>query len=130
MDKPENLEEYARITTWHIEQYAYLLNRLKSIQEGDHTLLDNSMVMFTSDLRDGNRHAPRNLPILLGGRGGGKIKSGQNLAFTKETPLCCMRLILNSDNLVTALLLCRTSWHKIDLVTVFIIFMRWSDWRK
>jgi len=94
MDKPENLEEYARITTWHIEQYAYLLNRLKSIQEGDHTLLDNSMVMFTSDLRDGNRHAPRNLPILLGGRGGGKIKSGQNLAFTKETPLANLYLTM------------------------------------
>lgn len=94
MDKPENLEEYARITTWHIEQYAYLLNRLKSIQEGDHTLLDNSMVMFTSDLRDGNRHAPRNLPILLGGRGGGKIKSGQNLAFAKETPLANLYLTM------------------------------------
>jgi len=87
MDKPEFLEEYTRITQWHIEQYAYFLNKLKSIKEGDKTLLDNSMVMFASDLRDGNRHSPRNLPIILAGQGGGKIKTGQNLIFQKETPL-------------------------------------------
>jgi len=87
MDKEETLEEYIRITAWHIEQYAYFLNKLKSIKEGDKTLLDNSMVMFTSDLRDGNRHSPRNLPIILAGKGGGKIKTGQNLIFEKETPL-------------------------------------------
>lgn len=87
MDKPEMLEEYLRITQWHVEQYAYFLNKLKSIREGDKTLLDNSMVLFTSDLRDGNRHSPRNLPIILAGKGGGKIKTGQNLIFEKETPL-------------------------------------------
>jgi hypothetical protein len=87
MDKPETLEEYIRITAWHIEQYAYFLDKLKSIKEGDKTLLDNSMVMFSSDLRDGNRHSPRNLPILLGGKGGGKIKTGQNIIYEKDTPL-------------------------------------------
>lgn len=87
MEKPETLEEYVRITQWHVEQYAYFINKLKSIKEGDKTLLDNSMIMFSSDLRDGNRHSPRNLPILLAGKGGGKIKSGQNLIFEKETPL-------------------------------------------
>ncbi len=76
-----------RITAWHIEQYAYFLQKLKSIKEGDKTLLDNSMVLFTSDLRDGNRHSPKNLPIILAGKGGGKIKTGQNLIFEKETPL-------------------------------------------
>lgn len=87
MNKPEALDQYARIAAWHVEQYAYFLDRLKSIKEGDKTLLDNSMVLFTSDLRDGNRHSPKNLPVILGGRGGGKIKTGQNLIFDKETPL-------------------------------------------
>jgi hypothetical protein len=45
------------------------------------------MVMFTSDLRDGNRHSPRDLPIIIAGNGGGKLKTGQNLIFEKETPL-------------------------------------------
>ncbi|MBD3628609.1 DUF1552 domain-containing protein [Cyclobacterium sp.] len=87
MNHPEKMEQYDRITKWHLEQYAYFLNKLKSIKEGNGTLLDNSLVMFASGLRDGNRHSPRDLPIIVGGRGGGKIKSGQNLIFEENTPL-------------------------------------------
>lgn len=94
MDKPELLDQYAKIAAWHVAQWGYFLQRLKSIKEADHTLLDNSMVVFTSDLRDGNRHAPRNLPILFAGRGGGKIKQGQNLAYAKETPLANLYLTM------------------------------------
>lgn len=94
MDKPETLEEYTRITAWHIEQYAYFLGRLNSIREGDKTLLENSMVVFASDLRDGNRHSPKNLPIILGGQGGGKIKTGQNIIYEKETPLANLYLTM------------------------------------
>jgi hypothetical protein len=94
MDKAETLEEYIRITQWHTEQYAYFLNKLKSIKEGDKTLLDNSMVVFASDLRDGNRHSPRNLPIILAGKGGGKIKTGQNLIYQKDTPLANLYLTM------------------------------------
>jgi hypothetical protein len=100
MDKPETLDEYSRITAWHIEQYGYFLNKLKSIKEGDKTLLDNSMVLFTSDLRDGNRHSPRNLPIVLGGRGGGKLKTGQHLIYEKDTPLANLYMtMLESMNI-------------------------------
>ncbi len=94
MNKEDALEEYIRITMWHVEQYAYFLNRLKSIKEGDKTLLDNSMILFTSDLRDGNRHSPRDLPIVLAGKGGGKIKTGQNLIFDTETPLANLYLTM------------------------------------
>ena len=94
MNKNETLEEYLRISAWHIEQYAYLLGRLRGIKEGDGTLLDNSMIMFTSDLRDGNRHAPSNLPIVLAGKGGGKLKTGQNIIFKKETNLANLYLTM------------------------------------
>ncbi len=89
---PKNMEQYATINTWHMEQYAYFLERLKSIKEGDNTLLDNSMVMMGSGLRDGNRHSPRNLPIVLAGKGGGKIKTGKNLLYKEETPLANLYL--------------------------------------
>jgi hypothetical protein len=88
----DQLEQYRIINEWHVEQYGYFLNKLKSIPEGDGNLLDNSMVMFCSGLRDGNAHSPYNLPILLGGRGGGKIKTGQNLEFEKQTPLANLYL--------------------------------------
>ena len=75
-DEPEKIESYKKITRWHVEQFTYLLTKLKGIQEGERTLLDNSMIMCGSSLSDGNKHDPNNLPILLGGRGGGRIRSG------------------------------------------------------
>ncbi|WP_375582986.1 DUF1552 domain-containing protein [Cyclobacterium xiamenense] len=87
MNHPEKLEQYDRITRWHLEQYAYFLDKLKSIKEGNGTLLDNSLIMFASGLRDGNRHSPRDLPIIVGGHGGKRINSGQNLIYEENTPL-------------------------------------------
>ena len=81
------MEQYFRIGRWHMEQYAYFLERLNAIKEGDHTLLDNSMIMFGSGLRDGMRHSPFNLPILVGGSGGGKLKTGENIQYADRTPL-------------------------------------------
>lgn len=87
-NKEEKLAEYARINRWHVEQLAYLLGRIQSVQEGDKTLLDNSMILFASGFRDGNRHDPHNLPLVLAGRGGGTISPGRHLVYEKNTPLC------------------------------------------
>jgi hypothetical protein len=86
--KAEKLEQYARINTWHTQQFAYFLERMGSIQEGERSLLDNSMILFGSSLRDGNSHQPDNLPLLLAGRGGGAIKPGRHIAYPAKTPLC------------------------------------------
>jgi hypothetical protein len=94
MNNPHKMEEYAKINIWHIEQYAYFLQKLKSIREGDSNLLDNSMITFASGLRDGNRHSPYNLPIVVAGSGGGKLKTGQNLIFEKNTPLANLFLTM------------------------------------
>jgi hypothetical protein len=82
------ITSYKIITRWHVEQFVYLLTRLRSIQEGERTLLDNSMIMCGSSLSDGDRHDPNNLPILLGGKGGGRIASGRHIASPSDTPLC------------------------------------------
>ena len=81
------MTQYQLINEWHIGQFAYLLNRLKSMQEGESTVLDNSMVLFASALCDGNRHDPHKLPLVLGGRGGGRIESGQHLVYSEDSPL-------------------------------------------
>jgi hypothetical protein len=87
-NQKDKIEPYARINQWHCEQLAYFLDKLKAIKEGDKTLLDNSMILFGSSFSDGNRHDPNNLPILLAGHAGGKIKSGRHIPCKKDTPLC------------------------------------------
>lgn len=82
------MEQYRRINVWHLEQYAYLLNRLRSIREGEGTLLDSCLVLFGSGMRDGNAHSPKNLPLVLAGRGGGSVAAGRHLVYPKGTPLC------------------------------------------
>jgi hypothetical protein len=86
--KEEKIAQYRKIVLWHTEQYAYLLNKLAIIPEGDGTLLDNSMIMFGSSMSDGNRHDPNNLPIVVAGSGAGAFKTGQHVASAKNTPLC------------------------------------------
>jgi hypothetical protein len=80
-------EQYRRINVWHYEQFAYLLERMKGIREGEGTLLDNSMLLLGAGMHDGNAHDPHRLPIVLAGRGGGTIASGRALAYEKNTPL-------------------------------------------
>lgn len=87
-DKSEKFEPYTKINRWHNEQLAYLMDKLAAIKEGERTLLDNSMVLFGSSMSDGNRHDPANLPVILAGRGGGKLKPGRHIASPKGTPLC------------------------------------------
>lgn len=83
----DKLRQYEIITRWHVQQLAYLLNKLRSMKEGESNVLENSMVLFGSALSDGDRHDPHNLPLLLAGRGGGRIASGQHLQYTPDTPL-------------------------------------------
>ena len=85
---PKQLEQYRLINTWHMQQYAYMLGRMKAIDEGGKSLLSNSMVLCGSALRDGNQHEPRNVPTVLAGQGGGTVKTGRHLEFEKDTPLC------------------------------------------
>ena len=67
------------IDTWELAQFAYLLDRLRSVPEGQSNLLENSLVLFASEMEDGNSHAQTNLPVLLAGSAGGRIISGQHL---------------------------------------------------
>lgn len=87
-DNPEKLDKLSKINRFHIQQLSYLLQQMKSIREGERTLLDNCMVVYGSGLSDGNRHNHDNLPILLAGSGGGTIQTGRHLRYDLETPVC------------------------------------------
>jgi len=76
---PKQMDQYEKINTWHIEQYAYMLNKMKNIKEGNGTLLDKSMVLIGSGIMDGNKHNARELPIIVGGNANGQIRTGRHL---------------------------------------------------
>jgi hypothetical protein len=84
---PEKLAKIQKIDSFHTAQFAYLLERLKSVDEGESTILDSSMILFGSGLSDGNRHNHENLPLVLAGRAGGTIDTGRHLRYEHETPV-------------------------------------------
>ncbi|MGB7344385.1 MAG: DUF1552 domain-containing protein [Pirellulaceae bacterium] len=81
-------EQIAKINRFHVDRFGYLLERMSSIREGEGTLLDNSMIIYGSGISDGDRHNHDDLPILLAGKAGGKIRTGQHLRYKNGTPLC------------------------------------------
>ncbi len=84
---PEKIRKVREINRFHIAQLAHLLARLKSIPEGEGTLLDHCMIAYGSGNSDGDRHNHDDLPILLAGRGGGTIKTGRHIRLDAETPV-------------------------------------------
>ena len=119
---PDKLKQYHLINRWHVEQYAYLLRRLGAMQEGERTVLDNSMVLFGSALSDGNKHDPHKLPMVLGGRGGGTLATGQHLVYGDDTPLanctcrCWTRSARRWSVSRTAPGRCRACWRRAQLL--------------
>jgi len=82
-------DDLRKVDRFNMERYGYMLERFKSIREGNGTLLDNSMAVFASGMSNGNRHARENLPILLAGRAGGTLKPGRHINYNwkRHTPL-------------------------------------------
>ncbi len=93
---PEKVRKIAAITAFNIAQFAYMVNKMHSLREGDGTLLDNCIMMWGSGLEDGNKHARENLPFIIAGKGGGSINTGRFLPKTKG----------NQGDLLTTLLAC------------------------
>ncbi|MCW5963308.1 MAG: DUF1552 domain-containing protein [Bryobacterales bacterium] len=86
--KPELMEKVRRINEYHAAQFSGWLTKLKSIKEGDSSLLDNCMIMYGAGLSDGNRHTHEDLPTLLAGSGGNHFKTGRRIVCRRETPMC------------------------------------------
>jgi hypothetical protein len=87
--------DWLKVNTFFLEQVAYLARRLDAIQEGARTLLDNSMLMHCSSMMTGN-HDNDQLPVVLLGGGGGKIRGGRVLDYRDkpDRQLCRLHLSL------------------------------------
>ena len=84
---PRKLATLTRISTYHAEQLAYYLERLRATPDGDGSLLDHMVLLFGAGMSDGNSHSPDNLPIVLLGGGAGALAGGRHLRYAPETPL-------------------------------------------
>lgn len=80
-------KQIAQINRVHTGQFAGFLDRLKSIREGEASLLDHCTILYGSAISDGNKHLHENLPILVAGRGGGALATGRHLRVDEGTPL-------------------------------------------
>lgn len=93
-DIPTQREQYEKIINWHTEQLAWFLGKIKALDEGGTSMLDNSMIVFGGSLKDGNRHTEENLPILVAGRGKGTLRPGRRIRAAAKTPFCNLHLAL------------------------------------
>lgn len=82
---PDNDEgsqaDILEINKWYTEQFAYLLGVMDGIQEGDNTLLDNTVVVWVNELGKGNDHSRRDIPFILAGGCQGHFRTGRHIDF-------------------------------------------------
>lgn len=93
-NKPDNIAKIKAISIYHATQLAYLVRKLKSIPEGDGTLLDNTILSYGSCIADPNAHAHENLPTILFGSSAAGDARGKYIAYPKDTPLANLWLTM------------------------------------
>jgi hypothetical protein len=94
----DHSDDYQRVTRYYVSQAAYLAGRLAAMREGETTVLDNSCLMFLSNMWSGSRHDSNKLPLVLVGGLGGTLTTGRVLDYTgrgdDDRKLCSLYLSL------------------------------------
>ena len=90
----EWIDKLVKINRYHVDWFGYFLQKMDSIQDGDGTLLDHSMIVYGSAISDGNQHSHDDLPALLAGGGNGCLKPGRHVIYKPETPMANLYLTL------------------------------------
>jgi len=94
---PVSMDKLARINMYHVQQFAYFLEKLNSTPDGDGTLLDHTLLLYGCGISNSNLHTHDNLPILLAGGVNGRMSGGRHVCVPKDTPLTNLQLsILNA----------------------------------
>ncbi len=88
----EKQAKVQKINLFHMQHFAYFLDHFASVEEGGGKLLDNCLIIYGSGISDGDRHNHDDLPIIMAGKAGGKIKKASHWRFPKDTPLCNLYL--------------------------------------
>jgi len=93
-DDPELIMKKSKIDAYHVSLLGYLAEKMHATLDGDGSLLDQSLLMYGGGMGDGNLHRHADLPCVLLGRLGGRIKTGQHIACAAGTPMTNLLLTL------------------------------------
>ena len=91
-NKSEQLEKFARVNTYQVQQFSLFLEKLRTTPDGDGTLLDNSLLLYGGGLSNGNEHSHINLPLVLAGGAAGRLDGGRHLEYPIDTPMANLLL--------------------------------------
>jgi hypothetical protein len=91
---PEKLAKLAKINAYHVSLFAYLLEQLRTTEDGDGTLLDHATYLLGSGMGNPDIHTHSNLPIVVARGGAGGVKGGHHIKYTEMTPLANLHLTL------------------------------------
>jgi hypothetical protein len=80
------------VQIYHSQVFAKFLDKLKAMPDGEHSVLDNSIIMYGSNMSNSNQHNHNPLPISLFGGGCGRVKGNQHIAMPADTPLANLHL--------------------------------------
>ncbi len=84
---PDKIAKTIKINELHVKTFAYYVEKMKSTQDGDGTLLDHSLLLYGSSISDGNKHSHDDLPLVMVGNANGGVKGGRHVAYAAETPM-------------------------------------------
>ena len=91
---PEKVAKIAKINQFHVSLFAYFLEKLNSIGEGNGTLLDNSLYLYGSGMGNPNIHNHVDLPIVVAGGAAGKVKGGRHIKYADPAPLANLHVTM------------------------------------
>ena len=91
---PEKLAMLAKINQYHVSLFAYFLDRLASVPDGEGSLLDHSLYMYGSGMGNPNVHDHVNLPVVVAGGGAARTAGGRHIRYAEPTPMANLHLTL------------------------------------
>ena len=93
-DREDRVVEFAKINTYHVSLLPYFINKLKSIQDGDKTLLDRTVILYGSPMGNSNVHNHKRCPLFLAGHANGQIAGNLHVMSEDRTPMANVMLTL------------------------------------
>ena len=93
-DEPAKLERLHKINEYHFRQFAYLVEKLAALPEGDGTMLDSTLFLYGTGISDSNTHFHDDLPIALVGGSNAGIRGGRYIRYADDTPLANLHITI------------------------------------